>query len=131
MMHFGHDVSKTTTVWENILHAFSLDKTGPEKPQFCSLMSCVLNNTLLIELRDTSMSNWAIIKMQITSFNAFIHQVSQLGHNIWSHYKSLCGWEIPFANICHDIWQGLKKDILGVTLMFINPHNCHPYWILI
>ena len=28
--NFGHDVSKTMTVRENILHAFSLDKTGPE-----------------------------------------------------------------------------------------------------
>ena len=27
--HFGRDVSKTMTVRENILHSFSLDKTGP------------------------------------------------------------------------------------------------------
>ena len=29
---FGRDISKTMTVRENILHAFSLDKTGPENP---------------------------------------------------------------------------------------------------
>ena len=29
-MHLGRDVSTAMTVMENILHAFSLDKTGPE-----------------------------------------------------------------------------------------------------
>ena len=29
-MHFGHDVSKTTTIRENIPHAYSLDKNCPQ-----------------------------------------------------------------------------------------------------
>ena len=34
MTHFSCDVSKTPTVRENILHAFSLDKTGPDVEKF-------------------------------------------------------------------------------------------------
>ena len=50
-----------------------------EKAQFHSLISHMTEISVLIEWKDLFMSNQAISKMQITSLNAFIQQLSQLG----------------------------------------------------
>jgi hypothetical protein len=71
----------------------------------------------------------AITKMRVEHYNHFVSVVTQLGRNVRDYWRERQGKEIKFASICHDIWNGYKKDILGVTLSFVDPRNCVPYMI--
>ena len=108
---FSHDIALTTVQAckdiQNCIYELVNDSRLPtlivEKAHFCNLVSCMMNNAALMELKDTLMSNCTIIKMWIKSFNAFIQQVSQLGCSVQSHYKLLCGYEILLTIFCYDI----------------------------
>ena len=49
--------------------------------------------------------------------------------NVQTQYKELCGKTTPFATLCHDVWNGIKKDVLGLLLMFEDPQNGNVYCI--
>ena len=42
-----------------------------EKPQFCNLLTCFMNNSSLIKPIHLLLSNEALMKMQLSSFNEF------------------------------------------------------------
>lgn len=37
------------------------------------------------------------------------------------YWKELLGHPIPFIVLCQDVWESKKKDVLGVTIMFLDP----------
>ena len=62
-------------------------------------------------------------------YNNFVDLIANLARNVHLAYFDICGREIPFATICHDIWSGNKKDILGVSIMFADSHDGSLYHI--
>ena len=98
-----------------------------EKPAFRSLLEYILNNANLLKMSDCSISNRAMTSMRIDSYNDYLRVVNDLGNNIRTTFEVLCGQRIRFASIAHDVWQGCKKDILGITLMLVDPRNCNVY----
>ena len=44
-------------------------------------------------------------------------------------YEELCGKTTPFATLCHDVWNGVNKDVLGLLLMFADLRNGNVYHI--
>ena len=100
-----------------------------EKPAFRSLLSFAISNANLLRPSDASISNRAMTSMRIDSYNSFLREVNNLGDNIRETFKSWCGKRIRFACLAHDVWQGCKKDILGVTLILPDPRNCNVYKI--
>ena len=44
-------------------------------------------------------------------------------------YEELCGKTTPFATLCHDVWNGVNKDVLGLSLMFEDLRNGNVYHI--
>ena len=44
-------------------------------------------------------------------------------------YEELCGKATPFATLCHDVWNGVNKDVLGLSLMFADLRNGNVYHI--
>ena len=63
------------------------------------------------------------------SYNNFVELIANLARNVRLAYFDICGREIPFATICHDIWSGNKKDVLGVSIMFPDPCDGSLYHI--
>ena len=59
LTHFGRDISKTTTVRENILHAFFLDMTNP------NIIMSVLHESLMF------LASLCILDAHLTSFHHF------------------------------------------------------------
>jgi hypothetical protein len=55
--------------------------------------------------------------------------ISELVRKIREELSRQCGKEVPFVTVCHDIWNGKKRDILGISVMFIDPRNCMLYRI--
>ena len=100
-----------------------------EKPIFRELLNTVRENASFLKPTDLQISTRALETMRINSYSAFITLVKDLGVSVREYYVRRCGKAIPFATICHDIWQGKKKDILGVSLMFADPRNCVMYQI--
>ena len=101
-----------------------------EKPQFRALLQYASAHGL--QLKDSkaeNMSRREISRMRLDSYEEFLFVVSDLGNKVRSAYEKLCKQQIPFATICHDIWNGPKCDILGVTIMFTDPRNCKVYRI--
>ena len=100
-----------------------------EHQLFREMLLAVKRHAASLEMTDLHLSNKAICAQRIDSYNNFMHAVTELVRKIRTYYKHLCGREVPFATICHDIWAGKKKDVLGVSLMFIDPRNCAVYKI--
>ena len=49
--------------------------------------------------------------------------IANFARNVHLAYFDIYGREIPFATICHDIWSGNKKDVLGLSIMFADPRD--------
>ena len=100
-----------------------------EKESFRQLLQFAILQGPKLSKNDAVMSNKAITKMRLTSYNSFMRTIAMLGRNIRNAYKALCGKAIPFGTICHDIWQGHRKDILGICIFLVDPRNCAMYRI--
>lgn len=98
-----------------------------ERPEFREMLRQIHLNAPVINPRDFMMSNQAIAFTRVEEYNNAIRVVSNHATKIRSEYKSICGRSIPYVTICHDIWQGHKKDVLGVTLTYCDPRNCEIY----
>ena len=101
-----------------------------EKPQFRELLRYAFNNGgQLKDTRAEAMSRRQVTKLRVDSYKDYVSTVAALARNVREEYKTLCGQEIPFATVCHDIWQARRHDVLGVTLMFSDPRNSVVYRI--
>ena len=49
--------------------------------------------------------------------------------NVRTRYEELCGKTTPFATLCHGVWNGVNKNVLGLSLMFAEPRNGNVYHI--
>ncbi|KAL7558739.1 hypothetical protein ACA910_010895 [Epithemia clementina (nom. ined.)] len=94
------------------------------KEVFRDMLDAVRTNSVILSRSDFSLSTKAVTAMRIHSYNNFVQLVAGLMSRVRSHYATLCGKSIPFATIAHDVWNGKKKDILGITVMFCDPRNC-------
>jgi hypothetical protein len=99
------------------------------KANFCQLLNTVRKNAHFRKPTNLQISTHALETMQINLYSTFMNLVKDLGASVCDEYKVQCCRTIPFATVCHHIWQGKKKDILGVSLMFANPRNCVMYQI--
>ena len=100
-----------------------------EKPVFCALLETVCHNAKLISTKDLEISNKLLSSICLQSYNEFVQLISMLICNVQMQYEELCGKTTPFATLCHNVWNGIKKDVLGLSLMFADPHDGNVYHI--
>ena len=100
-----------------------------EKPVFCALLETVRSNAKLISSKDFEISNKLLSSICLQSYNEFVQLISMLISNVRMQYEELCGKTTPFATLCHDVWNGVNKDVLGLLLMFADPRNGNVYRI--
>jgi hypothetical protein len=100
-----------------------------EKKVFRDLLHCVWENAPLLQARDLIMSTRTLTSLRVDSYMEYVHVVQTFARGIMAEYVYLCGKPVPCATICHDVWQGHKKDILGVVIMVADPRNCQMYKI--
>ena len=94
-----------------------------EKPVFHALLDTVHCNAKLISNKDFEISNKLLSSIHLQSYNEFVQLISTLISNVCMRYEELCGKTTPFATLCHDVWNGVNKDVLGLSLMFADLHN--------
>ena len=132
-MYSGTMVSKqdARVMFHQSIYKFVNDCGFPastvEKESFRDLLKCAIANAPKLKEKDCSISNKAITRMRLESYNDFLKTVTELGENVRQAYHDLCNKPIAFSTITHDIWQGNDKDVLGVCLMFTDPRNCKSY----
>ena len=100
-----------------------------EKPVFSALLDTVHCNAKLISNKDFEISNKLLSSIHLQSYNEFVQLISTLISNVCMRYEELCGKTTPFATLCHDVWNGVNKDVLGLLLMFADLHNGNVYHI--
>ena len=100
-----------------------------EKPVFCALLETVRRNAKLISNKDFEISNKLLSSICLQSYNEFVQLISMLISNVCTQYEELCGKTTPFATLCHDVWNGVNKDVSGLSLMFADPCNGNVYRI--
>ena len=100
-----------------------------ERPVFRNLLECVRRNASNLSSSDFDVSNKFLTQLRVKSYNNFVELIAKLAQNVHLAYVDICGREIPFATICHDIWSGNKKDVLGVSIMFADPRDGSLYCI--
>ena len=100
-----------------------------EKPVFHSLLETVHRNAKLISNKDFEISNKLLSSIRLQSYNEFVQLISMLISNVHTRYEELCGKTTPFATLCHDVWNGVNKDVLGLSLMFADLCNGNVYRI--
>ena len=83
----------------------------------------------LISNNDFEISNKLLSSIRLQSYNEFVQLISMLISNVRTRYEELCGKTTPFATLCHDVWNGVNKDVLGLSLMFADPRNGNVYHI--
>ena len=126
--------SQSSQQLQKLIYQFVNDCCLPaitvEKPQFRNLIRFAIKNAPA--LKDSSaeiMSRRQITKIRLDSYQDFFDVVSGLITRVRAEYNRLCLQDIPFVTVCHDIWQAKDHDVLGVTVMFIDPRNCKIYRI--
>ena len=102
-----------------------------EKPVFRALLEPVCRNAKLISNKDFEISNKLLSSIRLQSYNKFVQLISMPISNVCTRYEELCGTTTPFATLCHDVWNGVNKDVLGLSLMFADPRNGNVYHILL
>ena len=100
-----------------------------EKPVFRALLETVRRNVKLISNKDFEISNKLLSSIHLQLHNEFVQLISTLISNICTRYEELCGKTTPFATLCHDVGNGVNKDVLGLSLMFADLHNGNVYRI--
>ena len=100
-----------------------------EKPVFRALLETIRHNAKLISNKDFEISNKLLSSIHLQSYNEFVQLISTLISNVRTRYEELCGKTTPFVTLCHDVWNGVNKDVLGLSLMFADPHNGNVYRI--
>ena len=129
----GSMVSKTDAkvLFQQSIYQFVNDCGFPastvERESFRNLLKCAIANAPKLKEKDCVLSNKAITKMRLQSYNEFIKIVTDLGDKVRQAYHNLCNKAIAFCTVTHDIWQGNDKDVLGVSLIFTDPRNCEIY----
>ena len=92
-----------------------------KKPIFRALLETVCCNANLISSKDFKISNKLLSSIHLQSYNEFVQLISTLISNVCTRYEELCGKTTPFATLCHDVWNGVNKDVLGLSLTFADP----------
>ena len=100
-----------------------------EKPVFHALLETVRRNAKLLSNKDFEISNKLLSSIRLQLYNEFVQLISMLISNVHMQYEELCGKTTPFATLCHDVWNGVNKDILGLSLMFADPRDGNDYRI--
>ena len=100
-----------------------------EQPVFHNLLDCVWRNASNLSSSDFDVSNKFLTQLRVKSKNNLVELIAKLAQNVCLAYFDICGREIPFATICHDIWSGNKKDVLGISIMFADPQDGFLYHI--
>ena len=100
-----------------------------ENPVFCALLETVHHNAKLISNEDFEISNKILSSIRLQSYNEFVQLISMLICNVRTRYEELCGKTTPFATLCHDVWNGINKDVLGLLLMLADPCDGNVYRI--
>ena len=100
-----------------------------EKPVFRALLETICHNAKLISNKDFEISNKLLSSICLQSYNKFVQLISTLISNVRTRYEELCGKTTPFATLCHDVWNGVNKDVLGLSLMFADLCNGNVYCI--
>ena len=113
----------------NCVNDLGFPASTVEQPVLRNLLDCVWRNASNVSLTDFDVSNKYFIELRVKSYNNIVELIANLARNVCLAYFDICGGEIPFATICHDIWSGNKKDVLGVSIMFADPHEGSLYHI--
>ena len=100
-----------------------------EKPIFHAFLETVRLNAKLISNKDFEISNKLLSSICVQSYNEFVQLISTLISNVHTRYEELWGKTTPFATLCHDVCNGVNKDVLGLLLMFADPRNGNVYRI--
>jgi len=82
-------------------------------------IQCRPNATINVKKLST---RHAMSNEQKMSFREMYEAVSRAIKAVAKAYKKLCGYEIPFLCICHDLWSGKRKELLGVTAVYLDPN---------
>ena len=100
-----------------------------EKPVFCALLETICRNAKLISNKDFEIRNKLLSSICLQSYNEFVQFISMLISNVCMQYDELCGKTTPLCYIVHDVWNGVNKDVLGLSLMFADLRNGNVYCI--
>ena len=100
-----------------------------EKPVFCALLETICHNAKLISNKDFEISSKLLSSICLQPYNEFVQLISMLISNVCTRYEELCGKTTPFATLCLDVWNGVNKDVLGLSLMFADLRNGNVYRI--
>ena len=100
-----------------------------EKPVFRALLETIRRNAKLISSKDFEISDKLLSSIRLQSNNEYVQLISMLISNVCTRHEELCGKTTPLATLCHDVWNGVNKDVLGLLLMFADPRNGNVYRI--
>lgn len=106
------------------LNDANVSQRAVESDSFTDLIAYAINckPTTTMDV-NSLMMRYAMRNAQKTSFEKTFTTITRGLRSAANKYKELCGYQIPFLSICHDTWCGKKKEILGVTLVYIDPNG--------
>ena len=69
------------------------------------------------------------VNIEEAKFDDLIEQVSELIREIREWYVQKTGRRVRFISVSHDVWDGKRKKINGVSLFFVHPETLEVYRI--
>ncbi len=75
------------------------------------------------------MARRKFVSIQCASFDDFTSKVSALLDKVRAWYLTNTGKYQPFVNVGHDVWDGKRKQINGLTIFFMDSESMTLYRI--
>ena len=91
-------------------------------PQFKKMMMYAIDNAKQLSgKQDLLPGQYKFGTLRKTRFETLLAAIDWRVRVTKDYWKAILGRSIPFIIVCQDVWESNKKDVLGVTIMFLDP----------
>ena len=92
-------------------------------PNFRNMIDFAILNAKDLKGSLTHMGRRKFVTIQCSSFNDFTSHVSSLVAKAREWYIKETGSAKPFITVAHDVWDGKRKQINGLSIFFFDPET--------
>jgi len=92
-------------------------------PNFRNMIDFAILNAKDLKGSFAHMGRRKLVTIQCSSFNDFTSHVSSLVTKAREWYIKETGSVKPFITVAHDVWDGKRKQINGLSIFFFDPET--------
>eukprot|EP00986_Skeletonema_menzelii_P010506 scaffold5115_cov146-Skeletonema_menzelii.AAC.6 len=120
--------AKLNSTIQEYVNNSGLPDSTVENPRFRKVIETAIE--LAPDLKNHKhMGRMKLVDIQQEKFDNFIDMVTKLVSEVRDWYIQKLGHRVGFINVAHDVWDGKRKKLNGLTIFFLHPETLEIYRI--